>query len=68
MLEQFEDEEIKEALFLGFKPVFVNFTENKMKIQLKFNKFENVSSTNFGEDILQINIKSFKYFVDKDTG
>ena len=62
------NEEIKEALYLGFKPVLVNFTSSNMKIQLKFKSFENVSSTNFGEDSLQIKIKTFKFFINEKTG
>ena len=63
-LQSFEDDE-SQAQYLGFKPVLVNFTGNNMTIQLMFNKFENVSSTNFGEDVLRIKIKTFKYFVSE---
>ena len=48
LLIAFEDEEESQAQFLGFHPQLVNFTSTNMTVLLQFNKFENVSATNFG--------------------
>ena len=41
----------------------MNFTEDFMKFGLKFDKYENVSNTNFGLDELIVSINTFDYFV-----
>ena len=63
-----DDEEFQEAENLMFRPEVLEHTSRKIKIKVNFENSDFVSQTSFGNDQVQIKLKSVEHLIIKETG